>query len=448
MVASSVVQTKQTSLKDLCVYFDNSKTDDDQESEVNKFVGLKYIDGKLEIHFPVGYEKTQDASDKQIRKDILNLVSTLSTFGERCDMLNASDILSSSQDVQFPIHAYLFIISDFLNHGYYKQKETIYKKGTSGKINWSRTIKQIRPQIYNENAYYFNFITRNTNYNQDELISQIHKYCVYECFTKIGYLFSSFIPPKPSIKLNKILFTSVIRNAAANTFNENSLLLFKNMIDVINFLDESNEKKNFIYGTNNFHQIWEALVDSVYGECDKDNYYPKVYWKLHDKKTFSFTDSKYNSLRPDTIMITNRGKDDQKIFVLDSKYYRYGATENPYHLPDSSSVVKQIAYAQYIDKQSSEENKPCTIPSEVREKINSDSIYNAFIMPSDCSSPSNIGYASADYVFYSDSTTPDKNYFMIHGILLNVKELMFHHTPKDKEAIATLAKAIEHGSQS
>lgn len=48
-------------------------------------------------------------------------------------------------------------------------------------------------------------------------------------------------------------------------------------------------------------------------------------------------------------MITNRGKDSQKVFVLDSKYYRYGETKNPNHLPDSSSVVKQIAYAQYIE---------------------------------------------------------------------------------------------------
>ena len=75
-------------------------------------------------------------------------------------------------------------------------------------------------------------------------------------------------------------------------------------------------------------------------------------------------------------MITNRGQDNQKVFVLDSKYYRYGETKNPNHLPDSSSVVKQIAYAQYIENP--EKN---TIPEDVKKYTSNNQIYNAFILP-------------------------------------------------------------------
>lgn len=435
-------QQKQNSLKDFCVYFDNLRQNDLSENEVDKFVGLKYSEKKLEIHFPVGYAHSDSADEKQIRKEILNLISVLSSFGEKCEMLKTSDLFSKSSDVLFPIHAYLFIISDFLNHGYFTQKETVYKKSPSGKINWSRTIKQIRPTLINEDIIYTNFITRHINYNENELISLIHKYCVWECFSKIGYLFSSFIPQKPAIKFNKILFNFVIKIQAAKTFNENNLLLFKNMLDVINYLDSSNENKNFIYGTQNFHHIWEALVDSVYGEKDKEKFYPKVYWKLKtqnskQQKLFEFSNSKYNSLRPDTIMITNRGNPGQKIFVLDSKYYRYGATKNPNHLPDSSSVVKQIAYAQYI------ENPKNKIPEDVKKNINPQKIYNAFIMPSDNPLPQNIGYTSADYVFPQSDTEPVSSYSKIHGILLDIKQLMFRHIPRDKEVIETLIKAIE-----
>ena len=431
----SVKRQKQNSLKDFCVYFDNSRQNDLSENEVDKFVGLKYSENKLQIYFPVGYAHSDSADEKQIRKEILNLISVLSSFGEKCEMLKASDLFSKSSDVLFPIHAYLFIISDFLNHGYFTQKETVYKKSSSGKINWSRTIKQVRPQLVNESIFYFDFITQHTDYNQNELISQIHKYCVWECFSKIGYLFSSFIPQKPAIKFNKILFNSVIKIQAAKTFNENNLLLFKNMLDVINYLDSSNENKNFIYGTQNFHHIWEALVDSVYGEKDKEKFYPKVYWKLKNGKSYS--QDIFNSLRPDTIMITNRGKPGQKIFVLDSKYYRYGATKNPNHLPDSSSVVKQIAYAQYI---ANPKNK---IPEDVQKNLNPQKIYNAFIMPSDNPFPQNIGYSSADYVFPQSDTEPVSSYSKIHGILLDIKQLMFRHIPRDKDAIETLRKAIE-----
>lgn len=433
----SISTSKQNSLKDFCIYFDNSRQNDLSENEVDKFVGLKYSENKLQIYFPVGYAHSDSADEKQIRKEILNLISVLSSFGEKCEMLKASDLFSKSSDVLFPIHAYLFIISDFLNHGYFTQKETVYKKSPSGKINWLRTIKQVRPQLVNESIFYFDFITQHTDYNQNELISQIHKFCVYECFSKIGYLFSSFIPQKPAIKFNKILFNSVIKIQAAKTFNENNLLLFKNMLDVINYLDSSNENKNFIYGTQNFHHIWEALVDSVYGEKDKEKFYPKVYWKLKNGKSYS--QDKFNSLRPDTIMITNRGKPGQKIFVIDSKYYRYGATKNPNHLPDSSSVVKQIAYAQYI------ENTNNKIPDDVQKNLNPQKIYNAFIMPSDNQLPQNIGYSSADYVFPKSDTEPVSSYSKIHGILLDIKQLMFRHIPRDKEAIITLSNLIEQG---
>ena len=434
------------SLKDCCVYFDNNRTDDTDDGEVDKFVGLKYINNELKIYFPVGYKQDPNEDDKAIRKNILNLVSVLSSFSEKYGMLTAADILSSSKDVQFPIHAYLFIISDFLNRGYYTKKESQYRKDISGKINWSRTIKHIRPQICNEDAVYFNFITRHTDYNQSQLISQIHRYCVHECFTKIGCLFSSFVPQKPAIKFNKTLFTAIVRNEAANTFNENNLLLFKNMIDVINYLDDSNENENYIFGTHYFQYIWEALVDSVYGESDKDNYYPKVYWKLNSKEAFDPFNSKYNSLRPDTIMITQRGKPEQRIFVLDSKYYRYKTC-----LPGSESVVKQFAYAQYIDKQCSpKENTTCRISEDIRKNVTSQNIYNAFIMPAEYNAPQNIGYVSADYILLpADEKSkpadekPEHSYDKIYGILLDVKALMFNHIPHDKKAIDTLAAVID-----
>lgn len=428
------------SLSDLCVYFENSSRDE-ESGQVDKFVGLRFIDGKLSIHFPVGYKEPNKNDDKQIRLDILNLISVLSSFGIPEAELVRNDFLSKQQNVEFPIHAYLFIISDFLNHGYYQKKEQIYKRGTSGKINWSRTIKHVRPQIADESPVYLEFITQKTLHNENALLTLIHKYCVYESFQKLGFLFSSYKPQKSSITFNKSLFCSVIKSKIASTFNEKELLLFKNMLDMINYLDNCSEKKDFIYGTNNFHHIWEQLVDSVYGEKDKESFYPKVYWRLNgSSKAFEFDSEKQNSLRPDTIMITNRGKPNQKIFVLDSKYYRYGATKNPNHLPDSASVVKQLAYADYIDNPQNRSK----LPEDVRNNISDSSICNAFIMPAENIAPQNIGYVSADYVLPQDCLKADKPYHKIYGILLDVRTLMYHHIPHDKQMIATLAKVIEN----
>lgn len=438
METKSEVQQKKTSLSDLCVYFDEKSSRDEESGQVDKFVGLRFSDGKLSIYFPVGYRKPDSTDEKEVRRDILNLISVLSTFGNKESPVN-NLMLLSSQKVDFPIHAYLYIINDFLNHGYYQQKEQIYRRSTSGKISWAKTIKQIRPQLIDGSAVYLDFITHHTNHNENELITLIHKFCVHECFEKLGYLFSSYIPQKSPLAFNKNLFTAVIKTKASTTFNETELLLFKNMLDVINSMDSSGEKKDFIFGTDNFHHVWEQLVDQIYGENDKDSFYPKVYWKLkNSSKAFSFSE-KRNSLRPDTIMITNRGESNQKIFVLDSKYYRYGATKNPNHLPDSASVVKQIAYAQYIDNANNRKNMPCDVSSF----INSENIFNAFIMPADKTSPENIGYVSADYVLPQNSEDTSIPYYKIHGILLDIKSIMYRHIPKDKKLIEELADIIE-----
>lgn len=433
-------QTKQFSLSDFCVYFEDKKDFNIESKEVDKFVGLKYINKKLEIHFPVGYERPEkyyNLSNKteienQTKKDIASLIGILSHFGKKEKMLKLSDIFSKRNEVNFPIHAYIFIIKDFLSNGIFKEKEKIYKKSTNGKIAWNRTIKQIKPQFINETPIYLEFITQNTNYNEEELIYQIHQYCVFEAFSKLGFLFTAFRPEKPKLKFNQKLFSSIIKMRSSKTFNQDTLLLFKNMLDLINYLDNTNENENFIFGTTSFHHIFEQMVDSLFGESDKDKFYPQVFWKLNNfDKPFN-GDSKRNSLRPDTIMITNRGKENQEIFVLDSKYYRYGETKNPNHLPDSSSVVKQIAYAEYI-----ENFEKSSIPKDVKPYIKSSTIYNAFIMPGKKADDLlNIGFASADYV-----VKEEKPYHKIYGILLDIRSLMNHHS-KSPEKILNLQNVI------
>ena len=46
-------------------------------------------------------------------------------------------------------------------------------------------------------------------------------------------------------------------------------------------LECSNEKQDFIYGTNSFHHIFEQMVNSLFGESDKEKFYPKVYKALN-----------------------------------------------------------------------------------------------------------------------------------------------------------------------
>ena len=63
-------------------------------------------------------------------------------------------------------------------------------------------------------------------------------------------------------------------------------------------------------------------------------------------------------------------------------------------------------------------------------------------MPSDNNCPENIGYVSADYVLPQNSEDTNKPYYKIHGILLDIKSIMYKHVPKDKKLIEELSNLI------
>lgn len=416
------------SLSDICFY--------DEKLNGDEFVGIKHENGKLSVHFPLGYRP--GSTEQEIRKDILNLISVLSSFADKGSFIHES--AGRNKLKQFPIHAYMFVISNYFSKGYFTQKETIYKPSSSGRINWNRTIKHIQPKISADSVFYLDFIRKHISHNENELITEIHKYCVYESFSKIGYLFTSFIPAKPTLDFNYKLFRAVVQAQISQTFNENDLLLFYNLMEIIEYLDSEDSSKFFYYGTYHFEHIWERMIDAIYGISDKEKFYPKCKWILfaddgsENELTYKNDIFKKYSLRPDTIMITDRGKEGQKIFVLDSKYYKYGVSNESYDLPGTDSIIKQIAYAEFI------ENRPVSIPLDVLKSLDNNKIFNAFILPYDSHNGQpmvKFGYSTSEH-----KNNNDKPYNKIYGILLDVKSIMYRHVHSDN-AIKHLAEMIE-----
>ena len=302
-------------LKDFCTV---------SKSEYDDFVGLKFIDGQPRITFPRGFRLSND--ENQIRKDILRLLETIKRFSGRHEGLTNTS-LEGEISLSFPILSYQHIIKDYLAHGYYVERETQYKDGARGKINWKRTVQKKQPAYNNGNTVYLDFIVKTNKTNSNNLITRIHEYCVRESFEKLGWLYLSnnTLPKKPQIRFNKKMFVGIITDALNNTFNDNKRLLFTSMLNIINSKEESidsTEKEAF--GVTRFEYIWEKLVDYVFGEDNKDEYFPHATWHIisGNKVTSS-------ALEPDTIMLYK-----DKIYILDAKYYKYGVTQNPLHLSD------------------------------------------------------------------------------------------------------------------
>lgn len=389
--------------------------------EDDGFIGIKFQDGTPHVTFPRGYTLSDD--DVSVRKDILGLITVLKRFSNGSGSHNR--IGDGENSMSFPILSYQYVIKDFIAHGYYTERESINKLSKHGKISWKRTIQQIQPQVDNGNAIYLDFITRQS-INKSTILTKIHEFCVYESFLKIGWLYLStdYLPQKPSLPFNKKMFLATLTDALNNTFNIDKKRLFSSMIDIVNCVEEQANQTDYQLGVSHFEYVWENLIDYVFGESNKNIYFPRAKWHivLGDYAVSS-------ALEPDTIMIL-----DGKFYILDAKYYKYGITRQFTHLPSTSSIQKQITYGEYIATQHFVENND---------------IYNAFVMPYAAKDGENplqfVCVGTADWIEYSATT---ENYKYVLGILLDTKHIMQTYTRHNEKEIISMAQLIADSIQS
>ena len=393
------------------------------------FVGIKYIDGTPSVLFPHGFNISND--EKELRRDIFRLLAVLSDYSKHRDGEQTTNSNNHDNTIP-PITDYIYLMQDFLSKGYYTEKELRFVSSSKGKINWKRTIQKEQPYIDNNNVIYLKYQIQTNLINQNNLLSRIHKYCVYKCFSKFGWLFMThnFIPNKPDIKEDKKLFLKTLEAAINTTFNDEKKRLFTCMISVIEDEIQNSDKGNDSIGVNKFAPVWERMIDFVFGEDNKKDYFPNATWYIIP------TGEEKNSskLEPDTIMKYNGN-----LFVLDAKYYQYGITNNPDDLPPTSSIHKQLTYGDYVRSLITQNGKH---QNEVKDP--SKNIYNAFIMPFNCNDEEIIkivSVAKSNWIKY-DEQTP--NYHYILGVLIDTKHLMSCYTKHNLSEIEKLSDIIEN----
>lgn len=384
------------------------------------FIGISFKDGLPHVSFPRGYRLSED--DERIRKDILGLIAVLQKFSNQREGNNR--IGDGGDQTAFPILAYQYVIKEFIAHGYYTEREIEHRLNDRGKINWKRTIQQVQPQIDNENAVYLSFITKRS-INKSNILTRIHEFCVYESFSKLGWLYlsTSYLPKKPTLRFNKRLFLSALNDALKNTFNSDKKRLFSSMIEIVKHTDEQADSKEFQYGVQRFEYVWENLVDFVFGESNKEAYFPHATWHIVNGSR-----SESSALEPDTVM-----KHDGKFFILDAKYYKFGITGLAAHLPATSSIQKQITYGDYVAvKGFAEEN----------------AIYNAFVMPYAAKDGEDVlkfvSVGKADWIDYSPETA---NYKYVLGILLDTRHIMQTYSRLNRREIYNMSELILNSLQ-
>lgn len=220
----------------------DAKTDSEDE-----FVGIRCIkanDGKYEtrIDFPMGYFKDEAAisilSEENLRENVMNLFSVLSDADLMSNVREDSSIAAISDEVKetaFPMLAYLNVIRNYLDNGYITEREVEYKRKAHGKVNWNRTIKMTKPVVDEDesNLVYLDLIARRVNYNEDCLITLVHKFCVHDALNRLGFLFGIEPTEEPILDFEYELFCSAVNAKLSKTFNDRDLHLLSDLAKII-----------------------------------------------------------------------------------------------------------------------------------------------------------------------------------------------------------------------
>lgn len=390
----------------------------------DSFVGVKADTEDAVIYFPIGYQLPDN--DDNLRVDIQNLFGVLATFMKE-DRVIEGRKFEAPRTVDFPIHAYLTVIRDFLRTGrYYVETDPEYRTDTKGRTSWARTVKDQTALIQKNGSLIFtNLTVRSSTPNVNKKITQIHRYCVYEAFDKMGWLYVPFMPEQPGNHPPIKESIYVLTQKLASTNNDNEQELFRAMRAMLEYIDKKSSDTQYYFGTDNFENVWERMIDKAFGVEDKEQYFPRTRWLLdygHEKEK--------TPLYPDSVMIYGG-----KYYVLDAKCYRYGRTGNSDHLPNGTDINKQITYGEYIARVKG-------VPNE--------SLFNCFIMPFNSANNlfhinemvGNIGEAIGDWR-YDPSHPQMQNYERIQGIVMDTRFLMYNYIGTPEQQKKELAECIE-----
>lgn len=374
--------------------------------ENNSFVGLKILGNHINFYFPESYHFDSDDFERDDFLDLLKTINIAKSFSGE----NAETYDSHIDENDLALLSYIWIIEDYLKNRFYLNTEKNIRFNQRGRVNWKRTFME-QPMISNGNVVYKD-IAVEVKSPQDTLISEAHRYCVKKSLVFLGWMYGltpDIVEITSDSEKQKNRYLNAIRIELDRTFDDEKHTKLKHMENVILGLDEVSDDNNIVYGVDSFHYIFERMVNSIFGTENVTEYYPTFTWGLKYSKNKDGLSGP--TIRPDTIM---KEKDSERIYIIDSKFYRYGSLDlsQTNGLPEAASIVKQIMYGSYV-----------------QSKYPNSKVFNLFILPYDSRGNNGkiINAEESDIVYVGEVSSDwesDKTYGRIYTFLVDMRHIV------------------------
>lgn len=394
----------------------------------NGFVGIKIDEGIVKVFVPRVFREDEDW-----KKDIrLFLKSIEIAKTKNTENINKG---SNNTDNAWPIDSYLWLINDYLENGFYYNREKKISCSNSGKIEWKRTLQQV--PIYSDGNIIYDQLITSKMTPANDMITHIYKLCLRQSIDTIGWLFNYnfHIQIDQIVSIKEMIMR--VRKELNETFDDIKRIRFNHMLNILTTTEGDNMlSSHYSYGITNYYYVFETMVDMLFDGItgdEKKKYDPNGYWQLNGQNRFLAS-----RLRPDTILKRN-----DKTYILDAKMYQYGATHDRSKLPETQSLQKQITYGDFVS-------------NNLRDK----NIRNAFILPynkclkSFINDPGAIKYNDSNLVYfgyaYVDWRDDEdfQDYDNIYAFGIDFNYLLNNYKNPDYEIINQFCKVIEKNIKS
>lgn len=391
----------------------------------NDFVGIKFEDNSVNLFVPQVFR--QDENRKQ---DLLLFLRSLSIAKS-----SEKESVKTGEKVNnevWPIDSYLWIIHDYLENGFYYNREKVYSKSNSGKIEWKKTLKQV--PIYSDgNIIYDKLITSKMTASND-IVAQTYKLCLKQSLERIGWIFNYnfYVEIQQLFSVNEMI--NSIKKELNQTFDDIKKLRYNHLLKILNNSDGNNLISNaYSYGIENYYYVFETMIDKLFDglkENEKKKYNPNGYWQLNNQKV-----KKASELRPDTILKRN-----DVTYILDAKMYQYGVTHDVKDLPETQSIQKQITYGDHAYH---------------NHKLHDTKVRNAFILPYNkkleifVEDPNTLKYNDGNLAYFGQAYTDwrdgdqQKDYEKVYAFGIDFNYLLRNYKTIDTDIINNLCTVIE-----
>lgn len=389
----------------------------------NDFVGIRIEDGEINIYVPQVFRK-----ESNYKRDLLLFLKSISLA--KTLEKEKLDKGSNTLDSVWPINSYLWIIKDYLENGFYYNREKVFSNSYSGKIEWKKTMKQI--PIYSDGNIIYDKLVTSKMAASNDMIAQIYKLCLKQSIEKIGWVYNYNL----KVDVQQIVSTSemvaTVRKEINNTFDDIKRMRFNHMLKILKTTEGNKVVSNeYTYGIENYYYVFETMVDKLFDgikESEKKKYKPNGYWQLNNQKP-----GLASSLRPDTIL-----KKDGATYILDAKMYQYGVTQDVRDLPETQSIQKQITYGDYAYHQ-----------------LNENKVRNAFILPYNkklkcfVEDTNTLKYNDGNLAYFGQAYTDwrniedQKDYEKVYAFGIDFNYLLKNYNKPDYVIIDSLCSKIE-----